>query len=103
MIDCITKTTDALQELQCIPRVVNSCDVELAMMRTISNNISALMVNVRLMSVKSTLLSLVRLCDIENAIGYGKNVSGLQWSVKKQLGKFELMFGDMPSKKKHNW
>ncbi|KRZ78991.1 hypothetical protein T10_223 [Trichinella papuae] len=29
----------------------------------------------------------VWLCDIENAIAYGKNVSGLQWSVKKQLGK----------------
>ncbi|KRZ42777.1 hypothetical protein T4C_6054 [Trichinella pseudospiralis] len=98
MIDCITKITDALQELQCVPKVMNSCDFELAMMQTISNNIQC---QVELIaSVKSTLLSLVCLCNIENAIVYGENVSGLQWSVNKQLGKFELMFGDMPLKKK---
>ncbi|KRZ67340.1 hypothetical protein T10_12792 [Trichinella papuae] len=48
MIDHITNTRDALQELQCISSDRNSFDVELAMMRTVSNDISALPANVRL-------------------------------------------------------
>ncbi|KRY64938.1 hypothetical protein T4A_13846 [Trichinella pseudospiralis] len=49
MIDHITNTRDALQELQCISSDRNSSNVvELATMRTISNDISALPANVRL-------------------------------------------------------
>ncbi|KAL1284517.1 PiggyBac transposable element-derived protein [Trichinella pseudospiralis] len=48
MIDHITNTRDALQELQCISSDRNSSNVvELATMRTISNDISALPANVR--------------------------------------------------------
>ncbi|KRY35133.1 hypothetical protein T01_15795 [Trichinella spiralis] len=57
---------------------VNSCDVELATMR----------------------LFQVWLCDTENAIGNGKNVSRLQNTVKLQLSKYEWISEGMTSKKK---
>ncbi|KRX17665.1 hypothetical protein T07_9470 [Trichinella nelsoni] len=42
----------------------------------------------------------VWLCDTGSAIGNGKNVSGLQNTVKLQLGKYEWMSEGMTSKKK---
>ncbi|XP_003377028.1 hypothetical protein Tsp_01215 [Trichinella spiralis] len=42
----------------------------------------------------------VWLCDTENAIGNGKNVSRLQNTVKLQLSKYEWISEGMTSKKK---
>ncbi|KRX40831.1 hypothetical protein T05_13545 [Trichinella murrelli] len=56
--------------------------------------------SIRQQCLEKALQSQVWLCDTENAIGNGKNVSGLKNTVKLQLGKYEWMSEDMTSKKK---
>ncbi|KRY45917.1 hypothetical protein T03_1589 [Trichinella britovi] len=58
------------------------------------------MMSIRQQCLEKGLQSQVWLCDTENAIGNGKNVSGLKNTVKLQLGKYEWMSEDMTSKKK---
>ncbi|KRY07898.1 hypothetical protein T12_13386 [Trichinella patagoniensis] len=55
---------------------VNSCDVELETMQLF-----------QVIFQRFPTISQVWLCDTENAIGNGKNVSGLKNTVKLQLGK----------------
>ncbi|OUC49458.1 hypothetical protein D917_00967 [Trichinella nativa] len=63
---------------------------------TVKEQLNAVTLHLNKLKLKSQ----VWLCDTENAIGNGKNVSGLKNTVKLQLGKYEWMSEDMTSKKK---
>ncbi|KRX85783.1 hypothetical protein T06_13610 [Trichinella sp. T6] len=63
---------------------------------TVKKQLNAVTLHLNKLKLKSQ----VWLCDTENAIGNGKNVSGLKNTVKLQLGKYEWMSEDMTSKKK---